>query len=89
LYVRAEDKVKGCTDSSIALTSVNEFYQYENVDSTVVESGPDFTILNQLGEVVSLDNLSPGTYQIMPSKLVQLDSIPNYTPVYEPGSTNR
>lgn len=85
LFVRAEDKVKACTDTSINFTAIKEFYQYEQADSNVVASGPAYTLLNALGQEVTEDALVAGVYQIVPSNLVQLDSIPNYLPVYEAG----
>jgi hypothetical protein len=85
LFVKAENKTKTCLDAGIEFTSIKEFYQYENVDSTVVASGPDFTVLNEQGEIADINALTPGTYQIVPSNLVQLGTIPNYTPVYENG----
>lgn len=85
LFVRAEDKVKACTDSSINFTAIKEFYQYEQADSNVVASGPAYTILNAMGQEVTEDELVAGVYQIVPSNLIQLDSVPNYIPVYEAG----
>ncbi|MBK8586239.1 MAG: hypothetical protein IPN88_12770, partial [Bacteroidetes bacterium] len=55
-------------------------------DSNVVASGPTFTILDALNNNAGNGNLSPGSYQIIPSNLVQVDTPSNYILVYENGT---
>jgi hypothetical protein len=85
LTVTANDAIAGCNGVIPTFTSTNEIYQYECVDSNVVASGPTYTVLDNLNNVVT-GSLAPGTYQIVPSNLVQLGSVPNYTVTYVNGT---
>ncbi len=45
-----------------------------------------YTLLDSLNNVVTTGPLTNGVYQIVPSNLVQLDSVPNYTITYVNGT---
>ncbi|MBK9412185.1 MAG: hypothetical protein IPN61_01975 [Bacteroidetes bacterium] len=85
LTVKANDTTAGCNGVQPAYTFTNSIYQYEDADSNVIASGPVFTILDNMNVNVGSGNLAGGTYQIVPSDLVQADTPANYILVYEPG----
>ena len=86
LTVKAKDTVAGCSGVQPVYSSFNSIYQYEDADSNVVASGPSFTVLNNLNVNVGSGNLPAGTYQIIPSGLIQQDPVPNYNIVYKNGT---
>jgi len=46
LTVRAKDSAISCAGIQPVYSSINSIYQYDDVDTSVIASGPTFTVLN-------------------------------------------
>lgn len=85
LSVKANDTTADCTGVQPQYAFTNSIYQYEDADSNVVASGPDFIVQNDQQITMGNGNLQTGTYTIIPSNLVQQGAVPNYTLEYVSG----
>ncbi|MGC4048653.1 MAG: hypothetical protein QM757_03885, partial [Paludibaculum sp.] len=86
MICKANDTIASCHGAQPAYRFTDSLYQYGDDDSTEILTAPSFTVLDNLGNNVGTGNLAPGTYQIVPSGLVQRPSTPKYNIVYQSGT---